>query len=226
MAGLTDYIPELGVDVGGIAGQLALLVIAILITVVLSVFLFLFLQNRSYNKKIVVFEKVNGKFEPAKKDRAKVIPLGAGGDSVFYLKKGKKYLPTPELQTGRNTYWYFVREDQEWINFSPGDFDSQSKSMGALMLDKEMRYARTSLQAKIKERYDKPGFWAQYGGMVINVAAITIIMVFLFLIVLKMIELQGSVNGAISAVKPVLDQAERILGAVDNIGGGSGLAPS
>ena len=82
-----------------------------------------------YNKKIVIFEKINGRFEPTRKDRAMELKFGRAGDTVFYLAKNRKYLPVPVIQTGRRKYWFAIREDGEWriaerelaIDWSVGD---------------------------------------------------------------------------------------------------------
>ena len=64
---------------------------------------------------------------------------------------------------GRRIYWYVIREDGEWIKFELEDIDQKMRKAGVHYLDKEMRYARTALEEALKERYDKPNFWKEYG---------------------------------------------------------------
>jgi len=195
--------------------------------VIVGISVWIIINRLKFNKKIVIFEKINGQFEPIKKDRGMIMRHGKAGDTILFIKKLKKFQPTPTLQTGRNTYWFFLREDGELINFSPGDFDAQSRELGAKFLDKEMRYARVSLQNSLKERYDKPGFWSQYGVLVVNISAIIIIMVFLWLIVDKLIDVASSVTSAVNAAKEVNEATKEVIVALNNVKtGGSGYVPA
>lgn len=191
--------------------------------IIISVIAYFVVMKKKFNKKVIIFEKVNGRFEPNVKDRGMLMRYGTGGDQVFYLKKLKKYLPVPELQTGRNTFWFFLRQDGELINFTPRDFDEQSRTMGAKFLDKEMRYARVSLQSHWKERYDKPKFWEKYGGLIVNLMAILIVMIFLFLIIDKIFDSLSKVESLIKTANEVQQTDLRVLSALDNICSQSGI---
>jgi len=224
MALETDLLDKLpNINTGSIVGVVTYILVGLVILILLGVVAYVIILRLKFNRKIVIFEKINGKFEPARKDRAMFVRFGIGGDQIFFIKKLKKYVPIPELQTGRNTYWFFLRQDGELINFAPGDFDEQSKRMGAHFLDKEMRYARVSLQGHWKERYDKPKFWEKYGSLIINVIAILIIMVFLFLILDKFLSSLGTIESLMETQQTVLETNNRVLGALDNICSGSGI---
>ena len=212
-----------GVDVG-----LILLIVGLIIIfgIVSAVAAFLIAMKRQYKIRVKKFERVNGKFQEVGMIKAKTIPVGTGGDSAILLQKPKKMLPMPTIQTGINTYWYFVSDDGEWINFGPGDFDEDRKTMGAHMLDKEMRYARTSLQQMSKERYEGETFFQKYGGMIAYAALIIVTAVGFFLIVREMASTAQASNAAIETSKEVLKEVARILGSVDNIKGGSGISPA
>lgn len=222
--GLLDNIPDFGISGAGIANAITLLIIAVLILIIVIALVIGIIYLLRFNKKIIMFTDVNGKPEIVGRTRGTFITIKETGDTVLYLRRPRKYLPTPRIQTGRNTYWYFIREDQEWINIGLGDINEQFREIGARFLDTEMRYARTALQAKIKERYEKPGFWATYGTLIVNFGAIAIIMIFLWLIVDQLIDLAGTVNSAVDAAADVMEETKRILGSLDSIqSGGSGL---
>ncbi len=218
-----DFIPSLSGGGSTILSWGAWIII-FLIIVSLTVFgVWMFLKFMKYNKIIKIYEKINGKFEHTKTDRAMEVKFSTGGDTIFYLKKHKKFLPNPSLQTGRRVYLYWVREDGEWINFEFGDFDEQAKKLGAKFLDKEMRYARTQVQKGLKDRYDQPGFWKQYGLLVFSIAFITIIGVMTFLLFDKWIEGLKAVPAILDQLSEVLDRSDSILGKLDNICTGSGI---
>lgn len=223
--GVFDSLPDLTGSASGIGRGLVIGVTVILVAIIVIIIFAYFLINKRYKYKIIIFEKINNRFEPSRRDRGAIIPMsGGGGDTVLYLRKHKKYLPTPEIQTGRRVYWFAIREDGEWFNIGIENIDEKFREVGAKFLHQEMRYARTQLMAKIKERYDKPSFWAQYAGIIVNVAAITIIMVFLFLIVGRLLEIMGSVNGAMAVSKDILVETRQLIGSLDNLkSGGSGI---
>src|SRR3990167_4238345 len=126
-----------------------LIIIVLIMLVVGSIIVFMVYRMR-FKYKIIIFEEINGNFEPSRTDKACEIKLSTAGDTLFYLSKHKKYLPNPSIQTGRRIFWYFVRSDDEWINFGLENFNEQSRKVGARFLDKEMRYARTQIQKGLK----------------------------------------------------------------------------
>jgi len=217
------FLPKLKIFGAGTVNIIAWIVIAVIILVLFGIIIFFVIRAMKFNKKIVIFEEINGQFQPTRKDRATQIKLSTSGDTIFYTLKSKKYLPTPTYQTGSRTYWYFIRADDEWINFRPTDLNQESKKMGAMFLDKEMRYARTQIQRGLKERYDKPGFWQQYGLLIMGIGYIAIIGIMTFLLFDKWIDLAGVTNSGVETAGLVMDKVEAILGKLDNVCGSSGI---
>jgi len=221
-AAAKDLIPKVGIS----TSMIVYLIIAVVVLAIVFFVALLIIRFLKYNQKIIIFEKINGRFEPTRKDRAMEMKIGNAGDTVFLLKKHKKQIPTPTIQTGRKTYWFFVREDGEWINFSPGDYDADARKSGARFLDKEMRYARTQIQRGLKDRYDEPGFWKQYGLLVFSIGFIALIGILTFLLFDKWIDLARATNSGVETAGLVLEETRKIIGTLDNIcSGGSGLVP-
>ncbi len=225
---VTNFAKGIIPKVPGIAGSglnyFAWLIIIVLIAAMIGVAIFVFIRQSKFNKKIVIFENIGGKWQPTRKDRAAEVKLSTSGDTIFYLLRHKKYLPTPSIQTGKRTYWYHIRSDGEWINFEMDDLDQEGKRMGARFLDKEMRYARTQIQKGLRERYDEPGFWKQYGIMVFSIAYITLIGVMAFLIFDQWIDLANATNAGVETAGVVMEKVNEVIGSLDNIcSGGSGI---
>jgi len=205
-------------------GIITILIIGIIFIIAAGVITYFVIRRMRFNKKIVIFERINNQFQNTRTDWAMEVKFSTAGDTIFYLKKHKKYLPNPTMQTGNRVYWYFIREDGEWINFAPGDFDKDAKRLGARMLDKEMRYARTQVQRGLKDRYDKPGFWKQYGLLVLSIVYITILGVMFWLVLGRFVDLAGTLDGVTKSVGKLVETSGDILGALDNIcSGGSGI---
>ena len=217
----------MGIGSGGSSVDVGLILlifgIIILVGIIAAIVTFVIVIQKQYKIKIRKYERINGRFQEVGTIKAKVIPIGTGGDSALLLKKPKKLLPMPTLQTGVNTYLYFVSDDGEWINFSYGDFDENRKEMGAFMLDREMRYARTSLQNQSKERYDETSFLQKYGGLIAYSVLIICTAIGFWLLIDQMIEVAKASAQAVDASKDVLIEVKKVLGALDNVKGGSGI---
>ncbi len=212
-----------GLSVSGIFSVITTLFIFVFFLIAMGILLWFIILRLKFNKKIVIFEKINGRFEVVFRDKGMLMAVGESGDQILYVKRKKKVLPYPTIQAGRNTYWYFIRKDGEWVNFAMEDLDEAAGKAGAYFVDHDMRYSRLSLQDKFKERFEKFKFLEKYAGVIINVVAIVIIMVFLWLIVDKMIDLMGSVNSAIKLANEVLELNKDTLVAIDNVRSTSGI---
>ena len=109
----------------------AWLIIIIVISGMIGLFVFFFIRARKFNKTIVIFEEINGHFQKTRTDRAMEMKFSTAGDTIFYLMKSRKYLPNPSYQTGNRVYWFFIRSDGEWINFSLENLNEASHKVGA-----------------------------------------------------------------------------------------------
>jgi len=201
--------------------------IALIFIGLIGVVTYLIIRWMKFNKKIIIFERIDGQFKPTRRDKAMEMKFSVIGDTIFYLRRHKKYLPTPIFQTGKRIYWYWIRDDGEWINFRPGDFDKDARRLGAKFLDKEMRFARTQVYKGLKERYDKPGFWKQYGLMIFSIGFIVVMGMMTWLLFDKWIEGLAAVPEILDKLEILLDRADSILGKLDNIySGGRGFQPA
>lgn len=217
----------LGGGTGFDVGNIVLIFVGFIFFAIVAAAGTYYIVNRiQYKLKIIIFQRVDGRFKVTARDKAKIIKVGEAGDDAFVLRKFKKMIPSGNIQTGDRTYWYFISDDGEWINFSPGDFDEDRREMGSQFLDREMRYARTSLQQMTKERYNKPNFLEKYGGMIAYSILILVTCIGFFLIVDKMLDVAAASSSAVEASKGVLTETKRILGYIDTIQGGSGIVPA
>lgn len=214
---------------GGIGATTILTFVAVflIVAILVGVGVFFFARWYQYKYTVKVFKKINGRFQELKqKIKAKAIPIKNTGEIVLLLNKPKKILPFPSIESSLNTFNYFISEDGEWINFEFSDFDDDRRAVGSQFLDKEMRYARTSLQHMGEERY-KPTGWKEYIPVIIGIVTILICGIILWLMADKLIDLSGSVQGAVETSARVMEKAEKIIGTLDNIEtGGSGIIPA
>ena len=224
---IKDVLPEFGnISASSIIGVFAWFILFIIVAVIIAVIAFIIIRNMKFRYKIWIFDKVSGRTELVAMDRARVTRLGESGDTILYLRKMKKYIPTPSIQTGRNTYFFYIREDREWINIGIEDIDLKMREVKANFLDKEMRYARAALQKNLKDRYNKITFMEKYGSYIAYVGLIVVIGIMTYLLFDKFIELSGSINAAMDKVPEVLEQLKGCISASSNVCGGGGLQPA
>lgn len=222
---ITSIVPSFdNLGLGGVDFTLVLtiFIVAVLIMILIGIAVYFLIQQFRFNKKIIIFERVGNNWEQTGKDKAIELRTSIIGDTVFYLRKRKKYLPRPELQSGRRTYWYAIREDGEWINISIEDIDLKMKNLGAKFLHPEIRHARTALYRNLKERYDKPKFLEKYGVLIVN----TVVIILMMLIFLWVINVSISFSDKAMAMQDVatqaVDRVDTVLRSLDNICSSSG----
>jgi hypothetical protein len=184
-----------------------------------------FITKRRYKYTIRIFEKVDGRYKPTISDKAMEKKLGGTGDTIFYLQKLKKIVPTPTIQTGNNTFWFAKREDGELINIGMEDIDLKLKEARVNYLDKETRYARVELQKAFKDRYEKETFWQKYGRDILTIIFVVVISVMLLLIASKLTELIGSISTLQKSSADIMEKASGVMSRIDTLCSNSGLAP-
>jgi len=147
-------LPTLGGMFSGLIGFLLFIFIA----AGLSITTWVIMNKMSYNKKIVIFELVGNKFEPTRKDTAKEITIGQGGERVLFLKKHKLW-KVAEKQASRNTYWFAIGSDGYWYNFVMENLNLRigTSEIGGINpeMHKIMRYQNAALRKNLQERHIK-----------------------------------------------------------------------
>lgn len=202
---------------------ITILVLIVLFGLIAGAATFFILNSRQWRIKIVAFETINKRLQPNRKDKAKRLKIQKTGDEVLLLKKHKKILPFPVSQTGINSYWFEIRGDGEWINIEPKSVDQSENRMEMNSLEKDMRYARASLAHLSKERYDETSFLQKYGGLIAYSVLIICTAIGFWLLIDQMIEVAKASAQAVDASKDVLVEVKKVLGALDNLKGGSGI---
>ena len=90
--------------------------------------------------------------------------------------------------------------------------------MKATFSDQNTELGRSSMHQMNKERYEKTNFWKEHATMLVNIGAIVIIMVFLFLISKQLINITSSVSGIVTeagklqiAQSNIIDSLNRLM---------------
>lgn len=177
------------------------------------------MQYLAFNKKIVLWRKV-GNQRPTKilEDRGKFERVGSAGDYWCITKKLKKTLPRPSIQSGKNEFWFYEREDGEWINFGMGDIDNQMRESKAYYVDEDMRLQRLGIQKNLRDRFQKVSFWQKYGGLIMQVIYLLITTICLVILFKEMKDNWAVGREMASAVR---DMAVQVANLQKQIGSGA-----
>jgi ABC-type multidrug transport system fused ATPase/permease subunit len=209
------FIPD--INLGGVFSVGVWLILIFVFAVICGIATYFIVVRLRYKNKIVIWEKVNGRFEITGRDKAMEMPLSRFGETVFYLQKRKKYLPRPNKQVGRRMYFFFIRDDGQWINVDMEDIDTKSKRMRIHFTDKSMNYARTQIERALKERYDKPNFFEKYGTIIVSVVFVVLIGILTWLLFDKWIELARITNEGVTQSNLLMEKSAVVMDKLGNL---------
>ena len=203
------------IDMAQVGNWIIYLLIGLLIAGLLAVTAYLIIDSKKYNKIIVLFKRVNGKPQKYFVDKGMFERIGQAGDYWLRTKRMKKILARPKIETAKNEFWYWEREDGEWINFTIEDIDEVQKKAKAYFVDEDMRLQRVGIQKNLEQRYNKQSFWEKYGtliGGLIFVIIVTICLVVLFNNLGKLTkalpELASSLNNIANTMRDIMTRTQ------------------
>lgn len=224
---IKDALPD--IDFAGLSSGLLQFFIFLFISAVFGIVLYYFLLNKKFNKKIRIFQNIRGKTELIDEDKAVELKIGKGGDTVFYLKKYKKYLPRgkrPIRALGNIEYWYQIGPDGTWRNIGMGDIDEKLDQMGIEYEDDNEKYARASLQKLLKDNYDRVSFLQKYGGLIAYSFLIFITAISIWLVADKMFDVVSRADAVLVTTIDILEINKNLIGAIDNVCSNQGIVKS
>lgn len=205
-------------------GSFAIILIGGLLVAGMCIFAFVFFMNKKkWNRKVKLFRKVANRIIPIGDDKAKFERVGQGGDFWLQTQKLKKTLPRPKIEMDKNTYWYYEREDGEWINFELSDIDEQMKKAGAYYVDEDMRLQRLGIQKNLQTRLMKETFWQKYGTTIMLIMFVLIVTICLVVLFQKMTD---NWRVATTTAQAIEHMANSVSEMSKRIGGGVVPAPA
>lgn len=189
---------------------------------------FILLQKLRWNFRFVEAENIAGTgWTITKRGKCRLVSFGDGGEEIFLLKGKKKYRVAYGKRIGKNQIMWMIGGDGYPYNVSFENLDKKLLEVGVMPIDRDMRYAYSSLRKGIENRYDKKNFMEKYGTL--------IAFGMLFICILAMIgfmwvgfngqkEIVSASTESIKTAKEVMELAKEVLANIDNIKtGGSGL---
>lgn len=237
----SDLNPFANVSVGsmGTYGSIALIVVLAFAVIGLIVGLVYWrIVKKSYWINIHVFRLIGNVPTRVAIYSAKEVPFGMAGDKLWRVAskgifkiKAVKWLPVGKIQTAPREFWYYIREDGEWINFSLEDLNDIQKKAGIRFVQEDMRLQRLATERLLEQRLLNKTFWEKWGT--------TVMMIIVFLVVAVCMVIQfyqfGKLLDKFMQVENLQYEISKILyktfgdnyakGYFNTTGGTSGLIP-
>ena len=214
--------------VSGLGSLAKFLFIAILLGTLFGLWYYSRNRKKIFDKIIIIFEEVNGSFvhRPKLDDRAMEMVIPGTSVKVFFLKKHNIYLPRGTIMMSDGEYWYGIRKNREWVNFSITNLNKEMKEAKLDYDHTDMRYANTQLKKLLERNYKKQKWFEQWKNE-IAIVTIVLMLTFSFWFLLGEIkDIVSSLSPLMEAAENVVTSAEKLLGAVDNLQSGSGIRPA
>lgn len=156
----------------------------------------IFKSGKDYKKTIHWFEVIGNKPQPNGEDKVKEIIVPGSNLPIFKLKGKSFFLPRGTIQTGKDHYWYFIRNNREIVNFTLGDLNKQMKDMQLDFDHTDMRYALANLRAIIDRNYKDKSmpWWKLYKDQITIVIYIFVLTLSFWFIAAKLGQVVQTVN--------------------------------
>lgn len=217
-----DILGALGINSGGMAdvGKVVLIVVICVVVVAMIGFIYLIRYKKKQFKYIIpLYARIGNVPTRIGTYKAKDVPVGKAGDKLWFVAGLKKYIQVANIQTAKNEFWHWLREDGELINFGLDDLDETSKKMGVKFIHQDMRMQRLATDKLLEQRFLQKSFWEKWGmviGYIIFFLLITVSVVIIYYMHGKLIE-------KMDLLVEKMVEAMRISGAS---GGSNSLIPA
>jgi len=200
----------------GTYGSMALIVaIAVVILGIIGFFFYWRSVKKNFWIRIHVFRLIGNVPTRVAIYSAKEVPFGMAGDKLWKVAptgmmqmfKAIKWLPVGKIQTAPREFWYYIREDGEWINFSLDDINDIQKKAGVRFVQEDMRLQRLATERLLEQRLMKKSFWEQWGS---TIMLITLFLVMAICMVIMFYQF-GKLLDEFASVTSVQLETSRIL---------------
>ena len=238
MPTVADINPFANVSLGGIGSMgsiLLVLVISFVILGLIGFFIYWKAVKKKFWIKIHVFRLIGNTPTRVAVYNAKEVPFGMAGDRLwkvatgFLMLKAIKWLPCGKIQTAPREFWYYIREDGEWINFSLDDLNEIQKKAGVKFVQEDMRLQRLATERLLEQRLMNKTFWEKWGTtimLIIVFMVVAVCMVVIFFQFSKLLDKFSEVASTNLQTSKILLKVfgENYLNS--SIEGASGLIPA
>ena len=199
----------------GIGIWITIIGLILLVFIFIGILAWIYIQKKAYYIQIRDFENISGQgYQLTKRNTARVVKIGDGGEEVLLLKKGKTYRTAYGRKMGKNEYWFAKGQDGYMYNVVLGDLDAKMGMLDIEPIDRDMRYMHVAIRKNIQERYKKEDKIAKYMPIVLSFVFVVIIIIASWLVISKAGDL---INGSASIAQSVQTAASSLNNAVGKL---------
>jgi len=188
---------------------------------VIGIAVYFWYDRKQYNKTIEIFEEINGIPMKVGTDKAREVILPHTSVRAFVLYKRGFYLPRPSIQTGINNYWYFVRDDGEWLNIGLTNLNSELTKLGIKYDHTDMRFSNASVKKLVEKNYLKTKWWKEYAPYIGFGIIILLLGVAAFLVTRDLGGVLSGLQSNLAEQAKVTESLGKLAEAIANLKGGS-----
>lgn len=204
-----------------------ILAVIILFAVILCILVWMYVQHKKYFIKIRDFENISGQgFQLAKRDTARLVKVGDGGEELLLLRKRKTFRTAYGRKMGKNEYWFCRGQDGYWYNCVLGDLDAKLGMLDIEPIDRDMRYMHVAIRKNIESRYKKKEGIEKYVPIIISFIFLIIMIVAVWLLISKVGDLIVAAQQTIAAAEPTAQALSNAASKLDAICSSSGISPA
>jgi len=200
---------------------MSLIVVGFVIAIVIWI-----IYKKTYNQNIHIYRMLGNKPSLTLIDKAKIIRMGAVGDTLFQLRKMKKFIAPPTIQIAPHIWWYWQRPDGELINFTLGDIDEQMRKAGVQYVDTDMRMQRLGIEKNLRDRFEKIGFWQKYGATVMGIIFVVMVTIALIVLFSKLVDVAKAMDSTAQAITKMAESVDKFYTISQGGTPPSGLKPA
>jgi len=215
---LSSVNPFANINLGsqlGTFGSIALVItIAVVILALIGGLIYWRSIKKQYWIRIHTFKLVGNVPTRTAIYSAREVPFGMAGDKLwkvapmgFWKLKVIKWLPVGKIQTAPREFWYFIREDGEWVNFQIGDLNEISRISGIRFVQEDMRLQRLATERLLEQRLMSKTFWEKWGTAIMTIIVFLVIAVCMVIIFFQWSKLLDKMQGIVTTQ----DQTTKII---------------
>lgn len=227
---------KLGGSIGTFGSIALVIAIAVVILGLIGILVYWRIVKKEYWINIHVFRLIGNIPTRVAVYTAKEVPFGMAGDKLWRVApkgmikiKPVKWLPVGKIQTAPREWWYYIREDGEWINFIMSDLNKLSKEMGVKFLQEDMRLQRLATERLLEQRLLNKDFWEKWGTVIMTIIVFLVVavcMVIIFYQFSKVIDKMGGIVTTQDATTKVIIKYCGNQVFNNTAGGTTGLIPT
>lgn len=161
------------------------------------------IEKKRYARIIEIYEERNGYLTKIGEDKARIITVDKGLAKVWYLKKLKIPIQPMIYTSSRLHYPALRKADGDIVNFEL-KMDAVGQAIISKIIPNSIRMANANLRRYFRETYKKEGMWQKYGGMIIFISGIVLILIAFIYILSKVAEIVPALQNVANTLNNAL----------------------